>query len=375
MNGFPLGPADIHRFSFALVFPVLLLIIHMSIRLYRSGGMVRRRSAFVWMCLAVSASAVHEASPLLFGASDAAQWADRWMETAAFLWMQLSLFQLYNVPRSGHYVGLLAALAPAAVLSAATAVLPADAEDLLFRLYRFALVALCYWVLPERTGQPALYRAMLAVDFLVLGVEAVNRYAYGGGSVALLAAERGVRFLFYTMLFAFLFERTVELLHGIYRTAVTDGLTGLYNRSYAERRLSACVRHKTVTGLLFVDIDNFKRLNDTHGHAKGDEAIRQVARILAEEAATCGFAARFGGEEMIVVVTNPGEPLDDLAERIRKTVERRTDVTVSIGYVRYRSGMTARDLLRFADEAMYRAKTAGKNRTVAYGRKPLSPTP
>jgi diguanylate cyclase (GGDEF)-like protein len=159
----------------------------------------------------------------------------------------------------------------------------------------------------------------------------------------------------------------VEIMQAIYNTSITDGLTRLYNRKFFDRRVAQYVQRGYPVSVLFSDIDNFKKLNDTKGHQTGDEILKQVAEILRQESEECGIAGRYGGEEMVVLVTDPAVKMDQFAERIRSRIESETIVTASIGYSRSKGNVTADELVRQADEAMYKAKTSGKNKVVKFG--------
>jgi diguanylate cyclase len=164
-----------------------------------------------------------------------------------------------------------------------------------------------------------------------------------------------------------------------------DALTGLANRRQFElalaRELDRVARSGEPALLLMLDIDHFKRVNDTHGHAAGDEVIRAVATALAESVRPMDLVARIGGEEFAVILPNCGPAFGQaVAERIRLRVQRRAvsigpqqevSVTVSVGgafapqWVR----STARIWTERADLQLYRAKSEGRNRAC------IEPTP
>jgi two-component system cell cycle response regulator len=170
--------------------------------------------------------------------------------------------------------------------------------------------------------------------------------------------------------------------------ALTDSLTGLHNRRYLARHLEALLsgasRSAKPLAVLMVDIDNFKRINDTHGHAAGDEVIRLVANRLQQHTRSFESVARWGGEEFLVAMPDASlEVAMTVAERLRRkiaTAPARVDatgveleVTVSIGVAVFGgTGDTAGDLLQRADEGLYMAKRAGRNRVCATG---YDPTP
>lgn len=161
------------------------------------------------------------------------------------------------------------------------------------------------------------------------------------------------------------------------RQTHTDPLTALGNRrlfnEQLELALSLAVQHRRPLALLIIDIDHFKRFNDTHGHAAGDVAIRAVADVLAKHARKPFLACRYGGEEFVVLL--PGASHDGaaiLAERLRKTVQQETRTTqpisISIGYacLDELQQRTAQNLFEAADFALYTAKEQGRNQVVAF---------
>ena len=163
--------------------------------------------------------------------------------------------------------------------------------------------------------------------------------------------------------------------------AVTDQLTGLHNRRYMQGQLEALMRRSLAGGdpvaLLVIDIDHFKRINDSFGHDVGDEVLREFAVRLASNVRAVDLPVRHGGEEFVVVM--PDTSLEDagrIAERIRLHVagspfrvrggEELLSVTISIGVAASAGpGDSAQALLKRADEAVYEAKSSGRNRVIA----------
>jgi two-component system cell cycle response regulator len=159
------------------------------------------------------------------------------------------------------------------------------------------------------------------------------------------------------------FDRSLEL-------AVTDGLTGLRNRRYVFRHLESLLRAGTASGVLMIDVDRFKPLNDYYGHAAGDAALREVAARLREHVRASDIVARYGGEEFLVVMSGAGaEETAVIAERLRSAIadrpidlgQAKLPVTVSIGSALSSNNMEAEPLIAAADSAMYRAKASGRN--------------
>lgn len=169
--------------------------------------------------------------------------------------------------------------------------------------------------------------------------------------------------------------RNAELFQRVQRMATTDDLTGLLNRRQFLRqaidRLAAPDGADTLAGFM-IDIDYFKRVNDTHGHPVGDEVIRAVAQRIAAAVRPDAIVGRFGGEEIAILATVDGQP-GVAADRIRQAVANGdiatsagpVRVTVSIGVATADVGRASMDTtLRRADIALYRAKSEGRNRAV-----------
>ena len=154
--------------------------------------------------------------------------------------------------------------------------------------------------------------------------------------------------------------------------SLRDPLTGLYNRRYMEdaleRYLSMAERSGDSTSVIMVDLDNFKLLNDTHGHAKGDAVLRDVAAQLVGALRPADVVSRYGGEELLVIL--PACPLDDAllkAEVLRSRVESLSDahgmpISASFGVACVPETSSGRDdVIPMADSALYAAKKAGRN--------------
>jgi diguanylate cyclase (GGDEF)-like protein len=156
--------------------------------------------------------------------------------------------------------------------------------------------------------------------------------------------------------------------------ATTDALTGLPNRRYFEEYVELLGRGRRVddaVGILMVDVDRFKLLNDRHGHATGDVVLRAVARTIGAAVRDDDLPARYGGEEFVVLLRNPSRAVAlEVGERIRESVERIDlhavgveKVTVSVGAAVGDGGSErVPELVEAADRALYRAKRFGRNR-------------
>jgi diguanylate cyclase (GGDEF)-like protein len=156
------------------------------------------------------------------------------------------------------------------------------------------------------------------------------------------------------------------------RLAATDPLTGLQNRrafmEHADQRLASLQPHQKVSAI-FLDIDYFKSLNDQFGHAVGDQALSDVARVLKELTTPDDLVSRIGGEEFALLRNEALRPAADLAETLRAAIARiaRPDghLSASFGVAEYRAGESVMALLDRADEALLRAKYSGRNRVCA----------
>ncbi|WP_282019308.1 GGDEF domain-containing protein [Planomicrobium okeanokoites] len=147
---------------------------------------------------------------------------------------------------------------------------------------------------------------------------------------------------------------------------ITDVLTGLKNRRYLEEFLPDIIQESGLA-LLMIDIDYFKKVNDTFGHHAGDVVLKELADVLADTIATAGFAARLGGEEFVAVLPQMElSEAQEIAEKIRFNVEMHDwsyqPITVSIGVASNSDCNSFPDLLNEADTALYNSKNAGRNR-------------
>jgi diguanylate cyclase (GGDEF)-like protein len=164
----------------------------------------------------------------------------------------------------------------------------------------------------------------------------------------------------------------------MYESALRDGLTKLFNKRYFSDRLDGelrfALRHQSALALLMIDVDHFKRINDTRGHIAGDAVLAEIAARLAAAVRNEDVVARFGGEEFAIIsrATSRADAMS-LAERLRKTIVARPvaledgasiAVSVSIGVAAYPDIAVKEpdDLIVAADRALYRAKAGGRDR-------------
>lgn len=163
----------------------------------------------------------------------------------------------------------------------------------------------------------------------------------------------------------------------LYEKATRDPLTGLYNRGYLEeslrREISRARRNNQSLGVMMIDFDHFKHINDTFGHAAGDEALRAVAGYMSTFSRNEDILCRYGGEEFVLVMTAASvSTMKDRAAALRLGVQNLEiewndqvigPITLSIGIALFpEHGTTGLSVLKAADNALYRAKEAGRNR-------------
>lgn len=165
-----------------------------------------------------------------------------------------------------------------------------------------------------------------------------------------------------------------------YTNAITDGLTGLHTKSYGLVRLNEAIhyatRHAVSLGILMLDLDHFKAVNDNHGHQAGDRVLHEISARLLNRARKSDILVRYGGEEFMIILSDAdAAKLAETAEAVRACVaaspvmtgrgNTSLDITVSVGGTLLRAGENqTEDIIRRADDALYRAKASGRNRVV-----------
>ena len=256
-----------------------------------------------------------------------------------------------------------------------------------------------------RTGEPeAFRRALHAAEAAVIDAGQIAEIQVGGASalaaplgatedgdqvIGIVSVARGDRAFTHgeRELFAYLTNQAsvsvenVDLHETVQRQAVTDELTGLFNHRRFQEVMTAEVerarRYGHELGLIMLDIDNFKSVNDTYGHLTGDNVLRAVARVLRQSSREIDEPARYGGEEMAVALPQTDlEGAYQFAERVRGRIEAlqlplangdgALTVTASFGVasLAVADGASKGALVAAADSALYEAKRSGKNRTV-----------
>ncbi|GIE94758.1 GGDEF domain-containing protein [Paractinoplanes rishiriensis] len=177
-------------------------------------------------------------------------------------------------------------------------------------------------------------------------------------------------------------RRNARLVDALHRQATTDGLTGLPNRRAFTEALAGLDPGSWPVSLALIDVDHFKRINDTAGHAAGDEVLRNLGDLLARRIRGDDLVARLGGEEFVAVFTRTeGDEALAAADALRRDVRDSSrdwthPITISIGVAGPPIAATDQDaLLAAADAALYRAKAEGRDRALAAGAATVGPCP
>ncbi len=371
-------------YSAITVITLLSIMLIMSLRLYRE----RRKKAYISLIVSLSVVLIQYGliatlSSRIRMPGDVIAYVVQLLQVVSFIFINMAVFQMYNRSAMRVYFTFLSFL----LMTAGIALLhyvflqnmvePTERE-LLFNwlgidIFQFVLIFLAFFLISPNVGQSLKYNLCLGFFFGAHLAQVIKRYVFAGSNSVFDLLANVLPIAFFSVLLLFLIDRIVELLQATYFSSIRDGLTGVYNRTFFIQKLKEAIKRKKKAAIIFTDIDNFKKLNDTQGHQKGDEALKSVANVLKELADDYGIAGRYGGEELVLMVTQQSAAsVKKLAEQVRRTIEVHTPVTVSVGYSMQREGITAEQLLKEADEAMYQSKTTGKNKVTAFSTKRTS---
>lgn len=350
---------------------VLLLLILMTIRLkkkHSSVAYIILLAGLMLMLVDSSIAAVDmttsNSAIFLFG------YVRALFTSLSFILINLAVLRMYkriNSSMRNRFTVLIISV-PVIVILTYLFISPQDTNRLawILTIWQAAIIFLCYFWVSPRIVQQRRYLFSLATYAGILLTTAINVIHYEGVNQSLLLTKQLFSLVYYSILFFLVFERIIEQLQFTYRSSITDGLTGLYNRKYMFTSMSQIVRRRHRAAIIFCDIDNFKKLNDTQGHLVADEVLKKAALIIQEEVEDIGLAGRFGGEELIAFIYSPKAKPEVIAENIRKRVEAETMVTISVGYTTYRKKLSIDQFVKEADNAMYHSKQNGKNRVTSF---------
>jgi two-component system cell cycle response regulator len=362
--------------SYTIIVVILLLTLLVSFRLLVN----RRKIGYLSMMLSLVILIAQYGQLIQFQLyptpNETAVFIALILKASAFLLVNIGIFQLYNPTKAkdGIIIGVICGIM--ALVAATYWYIPGSFEGspeqikqlqpLGLELFMFVIIFISFMLVNPRIGQNGKFQLMLTLYFCSHMIYMTNKYLFNGTQGVLTKLEQLFPMAFHIVLFLFIFERIIEMMQAIYNSSIRDGLTGLFNRKFYYNRVNQHLAQHIKVSVIFSDIDNFKKLNDTKGHHMGDQVLKQVAQIAKEVAEPDGICGRYGGEEIVVMVIGDKDETSEIAEKIRARVEAETIVTVSVGFSCYSKGIGADELIKQADEAMYKAKTTGKNKVIAY---------
>lgn len=361
--------------SSACVIVIVILMLFMSAKLHQS---YRRYKVYGWLIAGLMLVGIQYIIRLYMAApeSNASPWAyltASILQIVSFIIINFVFIKLYTRP-SGRLIGwaFISMLAAPFVLTGAQLYFdgslleqPVDGTSLQVLTLDFYSLIINFLILVDTRGISLNRKFVLSLGiyFLYQLASVADGYVFHGEKPIIVMMTNYVPIIYFTLLFLMLFEWVIERMLDIHQSSITDGLTSLYNRKHFISRCDKWLREHGVISIIFCDIDNFKKLNDTQGHHAADVILKKVADIIKEESNGIGTAGRYGGEELLAAVRgNVKAKAADVAETIRRRVETETGVTISIGVSTSASGQTVLDVVKEADEAMYTSKTTGKNK-------------
>ncbi|UVI27961.1 GGDEF domain-containing protein [Paenibacillus spongiae] len=371
------GPTG-QTFASACVLTILVLMLFMANRLYKS---YRRNRIYLLLMFILPIIMVQQGIVIALGSPSLYQYPylhllSSLLGLLSFIIINFVFMKLYTQPSSrlkgfpflfmslGAIIiaGIQVALAPELLN------MPVGEESFSMLALDFYGLVINFAIFLNLRGmeQRFHYSASLIIFFVYQLANVADVYVFHGGVPMLAVLTHLLPVIYYTLMFLLLFEWVIERLLMTFQSSITDGLTSLYNRRHFNKKAEQLLQEYKRVAIIFCDIDNFKKLNDTHGHHKADGVLKQVAEIIKEETAGIGAAGRYGGEELLGLVAAPGIKPETVAEQIRSRVEHETMVTVSVGVSITHEGNSIEEVVRQADEAMYQSKTSGKNKVTLH---------
>lgn len=365
------------------VIVILMLMLFMSIKLYAS---YRSKQTYRLLIAAIALAAVRQLTLIALASSSAelsvfAHLAAGVLHVVSFIIINFVFMKLYTY-QSAQLRSL-----PFTVMSFLTlliafvqiAVEPGSGADRSVQAVAFPLldvygivVTLIILIATRTADMNNKYYGSLIVIFIYECSRAADTYVFQGSASWFKVLTTLLPIVYFSLLFMLLFEWVIDRLMSTYQSSIVDGLTGLYNRRHFQSKAEAMLARGKKTAVIFCDIDNFKKLNDTHGHHKADGVLKRVAEIMKEETSGIGAAGRYGGEELLACISTDRVKPEIVAESIRRRVEEETIVTVSVGFSTTKESASMQEMIKHADEAMYYSKTHGKNSVTAYKSIPVS---
>ncbi len=228
-------------------------------------------------------------------------------------------------------------------------------------LWAYPVMMFCYFVLSRR-------KALVCASLFLFGTTAMVAHYVGAGMAVRVFASLLLTMLMFNIVLHVMAELHVKLM----QQATTDPLTGASNRRQMDIALGELVKRArgrpVPASILLIDIDNFKQINDRHGHGAGDAVLIGMVKLITTRKRTVDSLYRIGGEEFLLLLQETSAAAaSNVAEQLRALIEdsrvvRDLAVTISIGITECATGYTPEQWLKAADEALYRAKRMGRNR-------------
>ncbi|WP_314588807.1 GGDEF domain-containing protein [Paenibacillus terrigena] len=364
-------------FSSSCIIYIMFIMILLSIRMYRKQG----KKAYLYLIFGFLLIMTYQGLNIHFSINEilrarAISYFVEILQTLSFIILNLAIYQLYNrnSKRTVIYCCLLVMgilILPIVQLLIDPLFLSGPPTDHFagvwpLQAYNLVLCLIFALTLGRRIRQQLKYYSSLVLYGVILVLNLLGNHVLTKPSAFIELTHNLLPIVYYTLLYFILFDRVVELLQSVYRSSITDGLTSLYNRRYFNKVASHYIHENLRVSVIFSDIDNFKKLNDTEGHHRADGVLKQVANIMTEELEGIGITGRYGGEELVALVVDKDAKVEEVAETIRRRVASESIVTISVGHSTLRKGVTTEELVKQADQAMYHSKTTGKNKVTAY---------